>query len=176
MSPGSWVGLGPRNYRCFPLLLFTIRILSMHNGLSQETLSSAWMLNQSAFFQDPDYLWMPGGGLVAKSCQTLCDPMDCSPPGSFVHWIFQVRILEGIAISFSRGTSRPRDWTQVSCGVGNFLYCRWILYQLSHQGTGPCGCLQEEINTSSPWNWPFQEIFARLMTFLLPYLFPLSVL
>ena len=46
--------------------------------------------------------------LVAQSCLTLCDPMDCSPPGSPVHGIFQVRILEWVAISFSRGSSRPR--------------------------------------------------------------------
>ena len=41
--------------------------------------------------------------LVAQSCPTLCDPMDCNPPGSSVHWIFQARILEWVAISFSRG-------------------------------------------------------------------------
>ena len=39
------------------------------------------------------------GGLVAKSCLTFCDPMDCSPPGSSDHWIFQARILEWVAIS-----------------------------------------------------------------------------
>ena len=50
-----------------------------------------------------------------QSCPTLCDPMDCSLPGSFVHGIFQVRILEQIAMPSSRGSSRPRDWTQVSC-------------------------------------------------------------
>ena len=52
---------------------------------------------------------------VAKSCLTLCDPVDCSPPGSSVHGIFQARILEWIAIAFSRGSSQPRDRTQVSC-------------------------------------------------------------
>ena len=40
--------------------------------------------------------------LVAPSCLTLCDPMDCSPPGSFVHWILQVRLLEWVDISFSK--------------------------------------------------------------------------
>ena len=55
---------------------------------------------------------------VAQSCPTLCDPMDCSPPGSSVHGIFQARILELVAISFSRRSSRPRDWTQVSHIVG----------------------------------------------------------
>ena len=43
--------------------------------------------------------------LVIQSCLTLCDPMDCSPPGSSVHGIPQARILEWVAISFSRGSS-----------------------------------------------------------------------
>ena len=55
---------------------------------------------------------------VAQSCPTLCNPMDCSPPGSSVHGIFQAWVLEWVAISFSRGSSRPRDQTQVSCIVG----------------------------------------------------------
>ena len=50
---------------------------------------------------------------LAQSCPTLCDPMDCSPPGSSLHGILQARIVEWIAISFSRGTSRPRDRTRV---------------------------------------------------------------
>ena len=45
--------------------------------------------------------------LVIQSCLTLCDPMDCSLPGSSVHGILQARILEGVAIPFSRGSSRP---------------------------------------------------------------------
>ena len=51
---------------------------------------------------------------VAQSCLTLCDPMDCSLPGSSVHGIFQAIVLEWIVISFSRGSSRPRDRTRVS--------------------------------------------------------------
>ena len=42
---------------------------------------------------------------IAQSCPTLCDPLDCSPPGSSVHGILQARILEWVAISFSRGSS-----------------------------------------------------------------------
>ena len=42
-------------------------------------------------------------------CSTLCDPMDCNPPGSPVHWILQARILELVAMPSSRGSSRPRD-------------------------------------------------------------------
>ena len=63
---------------------------------------------------------------VAQSCPTLCNPMDCSLPGSSVHGIFQARILERVAISFSRGTSRPRDWTLVSSTAGSLLHCRQI--------------------------------------------------
>ena len=52
---------------------------------------------------------------VAQLCPTLCDPMDTSLPGSVIHGIFQARILEWTAISFSRGSSWPRDQTWVSC-------------------------------------------------------------
>ena len=48
--------------------------------------------------------------LVTKLCPTLCDPMDCSPQGSSVHGISQERTLEWVAVSFSRGSSWPRDW------------------------------------------------------------------
>ena len=60
--------------------------------------------------------------LLAQKCQTLCDPMDCSLPGSSVPVIPQARILQWVAISFSRGSSWPRDRTRISC-TG-----RWILY------------------------------------------------
>ena len=46
---------------------------------------------------------------VAQLCPTLCDPVDCSLPGSSVHGILQARVLEWVAISFSRGSSLPRD-------------------------------------------------------------------
>ena len=56
--------------------------------------------------------------LAAQLCPTLCNPMDCSPPGSPVHGILQARIMEWVAISFSRGSSRPRDRTRISCITG----------------------------------------------------------
>ena len=59
--------------------------------------------------------------LVAQSCPTLCDPMDCSLPGSSVHGIVQARILEWVAMLFSRGTSRPRDPKEVSGITGTFF-------------------------------------------------------
>ena len=66
---------------------------------------------------------------VVKSCLTLCHLMDCSPPGSSDHGISQVRMLEWVAISFSRGSSRPRDQIHVSC-IG-----RQILYHQDPQAT-----------------------------------------
>ena len=54
-------------------------------------------------------------------CLTPCDPMDCSPPGSSVHGLLQARILEWVAVPFSRGSSQPQDRTQVSCTAGEFF-------------------------------------------------------
>ena len=58
--------------------------------------------------------------LVSQSCPILC-PVDCSLPGSSIHGIFQARILKWVAISFSRGSSWPRDRTWVSCITGRLL-------------------------------------------------------
>ena len=55
---------------------------------------------------------------VTQWCSALCDPMDCSLPGSSIHGIFQARILKWVAISFSWRSSRPRDRIQVSHIVG----------------------------------------------------------
>ena len=52
--------------------------------------------------------------LITQSCPTLCDPMDCSPPGTSVHGILQARTPEWVAISFSRESSQPRDRTWLS--------------------------------------------------------------
>ena len=52
-----------------------------------------------------------------QSCPTLCNPVNCSPPGSSVHGIFQPRMLEWVAMPFSTGSSQPRDRTQVSMSV-----------------------------------------------------------
>ena len=69
---------------------------------------------------------------VAQSCPTLCNPMDCSPPGSSVHGILQARILEWVAISFSRGSSQPRDRTQVSRIAGRCFNLWATIYQCLH--------------------------------------------
>ena len=71
--------------------------------------------------------------LVTKPCLIPCDPMDCSPPRSSVYGIFQARILEWVAIPFSRVSSRPRDQTRVSyvscTGSGFFtISATWEAY------------------------------------------------
>ena len=84
---------------------------------------------------------------VAESCLTLWNPMNSSPPGSSVFGISQARILECVANPFSRGSSRPRDWTWVSCIAGRvftvwatreakvvFLEFPWFLYDPANVG------------------------------------------
>ena len=77
-----------------------------------------FLSKQNAFY---DYnCW-----LVARSRPTLCNPMDCSLPGSSVHGIFQARILEWAAVSFSRGPSWLRDRTCASCIAGRVFTLSW---------------------------------------------------
>ena len=59
--------------------------------------------------------------LVTQLCPTLCDPIDCSPPGSSVHGILQARILEWVAVPISMRSSQPRDRTQDSHIAGGIF-------------------------------------------------------
>ena len=68
---------------------------------------------------------------VAQLCLTLCDPTNCSPPGSSVHEILQARVLEWVAIAFSGGSSLPRDRTQVSC-IADKCFTIWATRLSSH--------------------------------------------
>ena len=77
--------------------------------------------------------------LAAQLCPTLCDPLDCSLPGSSVHGIFQARTLERVAISFSRGSSWPRDQAYifcVSCIAGKFFPC-WSISKAQPEFESP---------------------------------------
>ena len=65
--------------------------------------------------------------LVAQSRPILCHPMDCSPPGSYVHGILQAIILEWVAIPFSRESSWPRNWTWVSWIAGGRFLTVWAI-------------------------------------------------
>ena len=69
---------------------------------------------------------------LTQSCQTLCDSMDCSSPGSSVHEISQARILEWVAIPFSRRSSQPRDQTHVFCisCIGRQILCHWATWDM----------------------------------------------
>ena len=93
---------------------------------------------------------------VCISCLVMSDslqPIDCSPPGSSVHGIIQARILEWAAIPFSKGSSQPRDRTQVSCTAGRFfhIWATWeantakstllILYQWNNNRARITACL-----------------------------------
>ena len=66
----------------------------------------------------------------AQSCPTLCNPVDCSPPGSSVSGILQARILEWVAIPFSRGSSRTRNQTRVS-HIGRRIFYHWNTSEFS---------------------------------------------
>ena len=79
---------------------------------------------------------------VAQSCLTLCNPMDCSLPGFSVHRIFQARVLEWVAISFSRGSSQPRDWMRVSRIEGRH-FTIWATWEAERQ----------RIDASELWYW-----------------------
>ena len=107
---------------------------------TQNIVSTVW-----PWILPPDPFWAML--CCAQLCLTLCDPMDCSLPGSSFHGIFQARILEWIAISFSRGSSQPRDQTWVSS-----FSCigRQVLY---HWAT----C--EALSLSKPWWSPLLPNF-----------------
>ena len=83
---------------------------------------------------------------VAQLCLTLCSTMDCSPPGSSVYGISQARILEWVAISFSRESSWPRDQTQVSCIAGRLF----TLWAINHPKTFPSSWSMEKLSSMKP--------------------------
>ena len=97
--------------------------------------------------------------VCAQSCPTLCNPMDCITPGSSVHGIFQARILEWVAISSSRGSSKPRDQTRISCvsciaGGDEQLSKFSKLKNLINEHTGCCDL---------PWSWQCYWFLALLV-------------
>ena len=77
----------------------------------------------------------------AQLCPTLCNPVDCSPPGSSVHGVSQARILEWVAISFSRGSSLPRDQSWVFCIASRFFITEPPGKPLQLYGMGPKGAV-----------------------------------
>ena len=131
----------------------------------REGLRPGSRVGASCCRQHLGYFWPLGPSLsswkekeseVAQSCPTLCDPMDCNPPGSSVHGILQARILEWGAISLSRSSSLPRDWARVSCMAGR----RFTVWATSE---GPVSswlpCRKDAVSGSpsprpAPWSLP----------------------
>ena len=95
-------------------------LLSVSVSLSDCSMSSSSQCVLTAGHHDPVGLLLPKRkeSEVAQSCTALCHPMDCSLPGSSVHGILQPRILKGVAISFSGGSSQPRDRVPVPRTAG----------------------------------------------------------
>ena len=108
--------------------------------LSQTIGSSTWSSKISVSVKDENIaghmhliilcsgwlkLYIKSESEVSQSCPTLCNPVDCSLPGSSAYWILQARILEWVAVFFSRGSSKPRDQTQVSHIAGR-CFNLWV--------------------------------------------------
>ena len=78
----------------------------------------------------------------------FCNPMNCSPPSFSVHGIFQARILEWVAISFSSGSSQPRDQTQASC-IADRFFTSWATSEAQDNITK-----KQKDNNPLPSSWP----------------------
>ena len=91
---------------------------------------------------------------VAQSCPPLCDPMDCSPLDSFVLRIFQARILQWVAISFSRGSSRPKNWTCISC-IGSTSQFGLVMFQVLSSHLWPLATVLDSTPLEKHWGNTF---------------------
>ena len=99
--------------------------LDADNGVMGGSSVIPWFLNQATRYSEVpllSFIWRVIVVLVTKFCQLFRDYMDYSPPSSSVHGISQARILEWVAIYFSRGSSQPKDQTCIS------FISKWILY------------------------------------------------
>ena len=112
--------------------------------------------------------------LVTQSYLTLCDPMDCSPPGSSVHEFFQARILEWVAISFSRGSSQTRDRTWVSCTAGRF-FTHWATREAQSESEVAqlCPTLCNPMDCSPPGSFIHGIFQARVLEWVAKRLYVL---
>ena len=115
-----------------PLALFIVMLpkahLTSHSRMSGSrwVITPSWICESWRSFLYSSSVYSCQWNEVTQLCLTLCDPMDLSLLRSPAHGIFQARILEWVAISFSRGSSQPRDQTQVSCIGRQTLDChKW---------------------------------------------------
>ena len=100
-------------YKCLSLVIFLQWVFC-----NLWSVGSWWVLSRWFYFSFLINVVI-GPCLVTQLCLTLCNP--CSLPGSSVHGISQARILEKVVVPFSRGSSWPRDWNQISCIAGRFF-------------------------------------------------------
>ena len=94
---------------------------------------------------------------VAQSCLTLCDPTDCSPPGSSVHGIPQAGILECVAMPSFRASFQPKYWTCVSCITDRFFTTEPL-----GSSPAPASTIQVVVNQISLWPQPLLEVINSL--------------
>jgi len=106
--------------------------------------------------------------LVALSRPTLCDPMDCSPPGFYVYGILQARILEWVAIPFSRGSYWPRDRTQVSCIAGRF-FTVWATREVQYM------CINQFFSSCSSFSFNISVLMLKPPWFFFLLLVPFTI-
>ena len=124
-------------YVCFHILFLYISMYFQESRMSAiasgHQLDTSWHDRCEIFVE----LHMKVKVLVNYSCPTLCNTMDSSPASSSVHGILQARIMEWVAIPFSRGSSQPRDWTQVSHIAGRFftIWATWESLNYTHTHT-----------------------------------------
>ena len=142
ICPG--VGLQGKNH----VILFDV-LTRFVAYIQHQVYGAAWMLS------------------LFSHVQLSVTPMECSPPGSSVHGILQARILEWVAIPYSRGSSRPRDWTRsisyVSC-VGRWVLYNWCYLGCPFFGSNICKCANHS-SEHSLWSWgPESEHWCHLLT------------
>ena len=116
---------------CLPSVLHKLHLWAetvfpdvLHSLMQMTVLWLKLMLEFTYIYGNVDLMWsliLHVCVWVTQLCPTLCNPINCSLPGSSVHGILQARILEWVAMPFSRGSSQPRDRTQVSCMAGGFF-------------------------------------------------------
>ena len=133
-----WYGLAVLSgeyteFTSFVWMRVTFRVTAMlvRFSVCSAAAAAANSLQSCPTLRDPRDGSSPGSSIYGIS-QALWDPMDWSPPGSSVHGILQARILEQVAISSSKGSSRPRDWARVSCVscTAGIFFTHWVIREV----------------------------------------------
>ena len=128
LSPGACLNSCPLSQWCYLTTSSSSNPVSScpHSFPASRSFPMSWLFSSGgqSIGVSASVLPMHAGLCCAKSlqsCPTLCNPMECSLPGSAVHRIIQARILEWVVVPISRGSSQPRYQTQVACIEGGFL-------------------------------------------------------